>query len=230
MSLRTYLLEEAHEVLEAIEARPEDLTEELGDVLLQVLLHAQIASEDAAGFDIGDIATATATKLVARHPHVFGGERLHTADQVTASWERLKAREKPERLSMVDGLPRTLPALSLASAVLRRMAGVDLDLGATAEQAIEHIGAALPALAGTSSGAAGLEEGVGELLLAVVALARSLGVDPEHALRREVGRTTARFRQIEARMREEGLDPHLAGADEWRRRWSDHLRFPAPPE
>src|SRR4029077_1448629 len=114
-----YLLEETYEALEAIErGHPAELREELGDLLLQVFMHAAIAAEDGdAGFDIGDIAEVTRTKMVHRHPHVFGDVAVSGAAEVVVNWERLKASEKGARLSVLDGVPVSLPALAYALGV-----------------------------------------------------------------------------------------------------------------
>jgi len=127
-SLRQYLLEETYEVLEAIERGEEaTLREELGDLLLQVLMHSAIAAERADGFDIGDVAEVTRTKMVHRHPHVFGDTAVSGADEVVVNWERLKAREKGERLSVLEGVPRSLPALAFALGVQKRPARLGFD-------------------------------------------------------------------------------------------------------
>ena len=160
-SLATYLLEETYEVLEAIDTGDRDhLREELGDLLLQVYFHARIASEDADGFDIDDVAGGIADKLVYRHPHVFAGLEVADADEVDRNWERLKAAEK-QRASVLDGIPAALPALAYADKVLARL--------------------------GTAASAGGsgapTDEGVGDRLLALVREARADGIDPEQALR-----------------------------------------------
>ncbi|MBS2962502.1 MazG family protein [Actinocrinis puniceicyclus] len=177
-SLVKYLLEEAYETVETIEEGACDepgpgrdaLREELGDVLLQVAFHARIAQEHPTDpFGIDDVADGIAKKLVGRHPHVFGGAVADTAADVEANWDRIKAEEKG-RTSAVEGVPLAQPALSLADKLLKRSrnAGIPLELPAlTAEAAAQAQDAA----------------GVGRLLLAAVAHARSLGVDPEEALR-----------------------------------------------
>jgi MazG family protein len=127
-SLRQYLLEETYEVLEAIERGDETtLREELGDLLLQVLMHSAIAQERESGFDIGDVAEVTRTKMVHRHPHVFGDTAVSGADEVVVNWEKLKAREKGERLSVLEGVPRSLPALAFALGVQKRPARLGFD-------------------------------------------------------------------------------------------------------
>lgn len=184
-SLVKYLLEEAYETAEAIEdADGPALREELGDVLLQVVFHARIAQEsDAQPFDIDDVAGGIVDKLVRRHPHVFGGAQVATAGDVEANWEALKSAEKG-RTSAADGVPMAQPALALASALLGRSAkaGQSVDV----EAAIEA-----PAVVD--------EESIGQLLLAVVALARTAHVDAEAALRAAARGLRARIADPESR-------------------------------
>jgi XTP/dITP diphosphohydrolase len=166
-TLVKYLLEEAYETAEAIEDGDEKaLREELGDVLLQVVFHARIA-QDAEGWDIDDVAAGIADKLVRRHPHVFAGAKADTAGDVEANWEALKAREKG-RTSAADGVPLAQPALALASALVGRTAKAGLDV--PVRGVIEE-----PAVVDADS--------IGDLLMAVVVLARAAKVDPEAALR-----------------------------------------------
>jgi XTP/dITP diphosphohydrolase len=168
-SLVKYLLEEAYETAEAIEdADGPALREELGDVLLQVVFHARIAEEAGTeAWDIDDVAAGITDKLVRRHPHVFAGAAVDTARDVEANWEALKAAEKG-RTSATDGVPLAQPALALASALVGRTAkaGLDVEVPGVVET---------PDLVDENS--------IGELLMAVVALARRHGVDPEAALR-----------------------------------------------
>jgi XTP/dITP diphosphohydrolase len=168
-SLLTYLLEEAHELVEAVEDDDRaSLKEELGDVLLQVVFHARIASEDKnEPFDIDDVADGIITKLISRHPHVFGGVVVENAEEVAANWEQIKAAEKG-RTSAVEGVPMGQPALSLASKLIHRASrhGVPVLIN-------EEI----------SIGDEITSESIGELLLRIVALAQRNGLDAEAALR-----------------------------------------------
>jgi XTP/dITP diphosphohydrolase len=245
-SLRQYLLEETYEVLEAIEKDGKaTLREELGDLLLQVLMHSAIAAESEDGFDIGDVAEVTRTKMVHRHPHVFAGTAVSGADEVVVNWEKLKAREKGERMSVLEGVPRSLPALAFALGVQKRPArlGFDetpllLDALAWTRRALEELEEtgerlAVPAAAPAGSAppppgghAAGpppappeLEDALGELLFATVAVARRLRVNPEDALRRRATRFADRFATLEANARNESVDLHGIDADDWQRRW-----------
>ena len=184
-SLVKYLLEEAYETVETIEDGDPDtpgegrdaLREELGDVLLQVAFHSRIAQEHAEDpFDIDDVAQGIVTKLIHRHPHVFADVEAGTASDVEANWEQIKAAEKG-RTSAVEGVPLAQPALSLAEKLLKRArnAGVDIT--------VPQLSAELRAPVDNSGEDAQAQ--VGALLLAVVGLAREVGVDPEAALRAE---------------------------------------------
>jgi MazG family protein len=139
-SLRPYLLEEAYELFEAIDSgAPAQLREELGDVLLQVLMHSEISAQSGEGFDIGDVAATTRAKMVHRHPHVFGDTSVRDAAEVVVNWERLKKVEKGERLSLLDGVPRTLPALAYALGVQKRPARVGFDETPTLSGAVHAV-------------------------------------------------------------------------------------------
>lgn len=170
-SLLTYLVEETYELVDAVESQDlSAMREELGDLLLQVVFHARIASESGA-FTINDVAAGIAEKLERRHPHVFGEVDAHSAADVERNWDELKRVEK-QRSSVVDGIPLSQPALAWTSAVVGRAtrAGIDISAGEIAA----------PTTPTTQS--------VGQLLLAVVALAQRAGIDAEQALR-QAGRS-----------------------------------------
>ncbi len=201
-TLARHLLEEAHEVLEAIDAGDRDrLREELGDLLLQVAFHSQIAADDGA-WDVDDVAESIVAKLVRRHPHVFGEVEVSGAEEVLLNWERIKAEEKGER-GIEEDIPATLPALARASKVQRRAAGFGFDWrtkeGALAKlrEEIEELERAAPDEA---------EEELGDVLFAATAVARKLDVDPESALRRTTRRFAERYERMLARARDEGID------------------------
>lgn len=185
-SLVTYLVEEAHELVEAIEAgTDDDVREELGDVLLQVLFHAEIARGEGR-FDIDDVAHGLATKLRSRHPHVFAGVEVEGAAEVVANWDALKRAEKPHRESALDGIPPSLPALALAQKTLQR--------------------ARRAGLVDDEPGAPMSEAALGEAVLTLVRQASAQGLDAERALR-----TATRSLQSALRERErsgaDGLGP-----------------------
>jgi XTP/dITP diphosphohydrolase len=169
-SLLPYLLEETHEVIEAVETGDRDhLREELGDLLLQVVFHARVAQDDAAGpFGIDDVAAGIVAKLIRRHPHVFAGGEASSAADVEVSWEQLKAAEKPDRQAF-EGIPATLPALARAQKMLGRLQRRDVDLDA--------------AIAAAAAG----DELTGQVLRVVLA-GREAGVDVEAQLRAALGR------------------------------------------
>ncbi|MGH7722867.1 MAG: nucleoside triphosphate pyrophosphohydrolase [Candidatus Dormibacteria bacterium] len=223
-SLRAYLLEETYEVLESIDgSEATGLREELGDVLLQVLMHCAIAAEAEGGFDIGDVAETSRAKMIHRHPHVFGDAAVEGAAEVVVNWERLKRSEKNRRLSLLDGIPRSLPALAFAQAVQKRPARLGFDEMPTTAGAALALTEAVARLASLPAAPAeappALESAVGELLFAAVALARRLRVNPEDALRSRSNRFADRFRRLETAARAEGVDLHDLDADQWRRRW-----------
>lgn len=195
-SLRPYLLEETYEALEAIDA--EDwarLCDELGDVMLQVVFHAQLASE-RGDFDIGDVCNGIANKLKRRHPHVFAEERVETPDEVIDRWEKLKREEKgyEDRQSALDGIPEALPALQRAHKLQKRASRVGFDWDSI-EGPRQKIDEELNEL--DEAEADEVEHEVGDLLFAVVNLARFLGVEPESALRRANERFSRRFQAVE---------------------------------
>ena len=209
-TLRTYLIEEAYEVLDAIEnGSPQDLAEELGDLLLQVLFHADLARE-AATFDISDVITGIHNKMVRRHPHVFGNVNAETAGEVLKNWAQLKAKEKqaaPAKKpsshdhvpSALDGVPRNIPALLEAYQLTRRAAQVGFDweqVEGIFEKLQEEITELHAALEISDRRAA--KEEVGDLLLSVVNLARFLGLDPEVTLKHSNLKFKKRFQEMES--------------------------------
>ena len=172
-SLLKYLIEESHEFIDAVESGDRDhMVEELGDVLYQVLFHADLgAANPDHPFTIEDVARVTRTKMVGRHPHVFGDVTADTSAEVVANWEKWKATEKPERESKFDGLPKGLPALALADKVIGK-----LDESPTASNHVD---------------VSTTEDDLGDMLLAIVAAARANGLDAEGSLRKAVRRLIA---------------------------------------
>lgn len=166
-SLTRYLVEEAHELIDAIEhGTPDDVLEELGDVLYQVLFHADIAaarSENA--FTIEDVAARSTAKMVGRHPHVFGTVVADTADAVAANWETWKRQEKPARTSVLDGVASGLPALQRADKLLGKAEGLGVETPTPVDEPVAD------------------EAVLGQQLLALVAQARTAGLDTERAMR-----------------------------------------------
>lgn len=176
-SLRPHLLEETYEVLEAIaEGDPAELCEELGDLMMQVVLHAKLA-EQAGQFTLDDVSEGIRAKLVRRHPHVFGDASANTPKLVEGAWERLKARERPHRESVLDGVPKTLPALARAQSIL----------GRAQRNGFERDGVE--------------REDLGERLLNLVQEARELDLSAEDALRDALGAFEQGVRSREAEQR-----------------------------
>ncbi|WP_426184340.1 MazG nucleotide pyrophosphohydrolase domain-containing protein [Microbacterium sp. TWP3-1-2b2] len=183
-----YLIEESHEVIDAVEnGTRADLREELGDLLWQVLFHAAIAAQDPDDpFDIDDVAETLTEKMVRRHPHVFGDAVANTPEAVLVHWNAAKAAEKRTRTSVLDGVPRGMPALALAQKVLGRAARAGDDVALAAHDAAE-VGAAPES-----------EEELGDLLLMLAATARENGWDAERALRERLRLLEDDVRKAEA--------------------------------
>jgi MazG family protein len=215
-SLRATMLEEAYEVLEAIdETSMPKLREELGDVLLQVLMQSAIA-EEAREFTLGDVAEAVREKLVRRHPHVFGSTVVSGSDEVVRNWEALKAKEYG-RESALDGVQRSLPALQWAWSLQRRAANAGFDWP-DVEGALDKIREELEELRQAST-VEEQEAEFGDLLFTMVNVARKLGINPEDALRGSTGRFEARFRIMEQAARADGRALKDLPIDELDRYW-----------
>jgi tetrapyrrole methylase family protein/MazG family protein len=197
-SLRPYLLEEAYEVLDALDSGDLDaLREELGDLLLQIVLHSQIAVDDGE-FHMADIIAAINEKIIRRHPHVWGSVDVANDQDVKVNWDKLKQAEKQEhenRQSRLDGVPKSLPALSQAFSYQDRAARVRFDWD-TIEPVIAKVHEEIDEIIAAED-AESREREVGDLLFAVVNWARWLGVDPESALRETNNRFYRRFHYIE---------------------------------
>jgi len=256
-SLKPYLLEETYEVLETIDQRDYvKLREELGDVLLQVLFHSQLAAE-AGTFTIEDVLATLAAKLVRRHPHVFENTQSGTltdGEQVVHQWEQIKRAERDSAgrtESVLDGVPKTLPALLRAYQTQARAARVGFDwphsdagleqiLGKISEE-IDELRAALredrsAPPPGQSNGREAIEAELGDILFSLVNLGRFLKINPEEALRGSTNRFVDRFHLVEAQASEKNLilaDMTLAEMDvlwdEAKRRLSAPSSQPQPP-
>ena len=204
-SLARHLVEETYEALDAIDAGdPERLRDELGDVLLQVVFHAQMAAEEGT-FDVDGVAEGVVRKLVRRHPHVFGTEEVSGAEEVLRNWEQIKEAERG-RTAVDDDIPAALPALARAAKVQRRASGHGFayrSAGSAVAQLREEVEEL--ADAASSGSAERVEEEVGDVLFASVALARTMGVDAEEALRRTTARFAERFERFRDLLAERGL-------------------------
>jgi MazG family protein len=205
-TLKPFLIEEAYELLDAIDRRQDDAQcEELGDVLLQIMLHAQIGAEEGV-FDVADVVSGLCRKLVTRHPHVFGEAIVSGSGEVLVNWEKIKKREKADR-GLFDGLPSSLPALQKAARMGEKAGRVGFDwpdpAGVRAKVA-EELREVDEAVA--SGDTAAVERELGDLLFATAQWARHLGVQPEEALRRGCGAFAARFARMEASVRRDGRE------------------------
>jgi tetrapyrrole methylase family protein/MazG family protein len=218
-TLRPYLLEETYELLEAIEdGSPDDVSEELGDILLQVFMHHAIAQE-AGEFSIADVAQHVTAKMVHRHPHVFGDVEVAGADQVLANWEGLKNKEKRKqgRISALEGAPKTLPALAWALSIQKRAARVGFDWKDT-EGVLDKVAEEARELS-QESDRQRQEDELGDLLFALVNLARHIRVNPEDALRTSARRFQRRFEQVEQAARGQSTDVRDMSAEELDKLW-----------
>jgi MazG family protein len=213
-TLARHLLEETHELLEAIDADDSDaIRDELGDLLLQVTFHAQIAAEEGR-WDIDDVAEALVRKLIHRHPHVFGEVKVGSADEVLVNWERLKAEETGRRPGVDEEIPASLPALARAGKVQRRAAGWGFEWRSV-EGAVDALREEVHELAHATS-PENAEEEVGDVLFATVAVARKLGVDAESALRRTIRGFATRYERFVELAAERGIEVETAPEDELR--------------
>jgi tetrapyrrole methylase family protein/MazG family protein len=216
-SLRHYLREEAMEAMEAIEADdPKQLAEELGDLLLQVLMHTHMA-EEAGTFTLEDVIYGIATKLIRRHPHVFGGRHLQSPQEVLEQWEELKRQEKGENAHLLDGVPRALPALAQAQALWRRLARLGIG-PQSAEEAKQEV---LQALQGLAAALTTHErhQRLGHAAMALAALASILEVDAEDALLDACHALRRRARRAEELARRQGTTIQELSLEGRRRIW-----------
>jgi ATP diphosphatase len=228
-TIAPYTIEEAYEVADAIDRHDMPaLKEELGDLLLQVVYHSQMASE-AKAFDFDDVAAAIAEKMIDRHPHVFGDLKIADADAQTVSWEARKAAERAQKggsepAGALDGVALALPALLRAEKLQKRAARVGFDWKQTAhvidkiEEELTELRAEL--LAGKTDPARILDE-LGDVLFAVANLARHCKVDPEAALRSTNDKFERRFRHVEKRLAAQGRKPAEATLEEMEALWQE---------
>lgn len=218
-TLARHLLEETHELLDAIDSGDRDrIRDELGDLLLQVTFHAQIAADDGA-WDIDDVAEGLVRKLINRHPHVFGEVEVSGADEVLVNWEKLKAEEQGGRAGVEEEIPASLPALARAAKVQRRAAGWGFEWRSF-ESAIEALREEVGELA-DSTDDANAEEEVGDVLFATVAVARRLGLDAESALRRTTRAFAGRYERFTELAADRGLDVEQMSEEEVRALFRD---------
>lgn len=229
-TLKPMLVEEAYEVLDALDSPdPEELKEELGDLLFQIVFHAQIARERGE-FDLADVVDRAHEKMVRRHPHVFGDADLKTAQDVLKNWEDIKASEKgstsacePESArSLLDGLPSRLPALYEAYQLTAKAARVGFDWSRLEDIVSKlHEESAELLEAYRNKGAPDIADEVGDLLFVAVNIARFLGIDPESALKRSNRKFVRRFRHVESSIKAAGKDLKDATLEEMDALWEE---------
>ncbi len=236
-SIVPYTIEEAYEVADAIERGDlDDLKDELGDLLLQVVFHARMAQE-AGHFAFGDVVAAIHDKMVRRHPHVFAGGEADDTEAVRVTWEEIKAAEKAARAerkaargiaeapaSLLEEVPRTLPALSQALKLQKKAAktGFDWpDVAGARAKLDEELAEMDAALADAHEDQARLVEEIGDALFSLVNVARKAGIDPETALRATNTKVRRRFAHVEARLAESGIALDDAGLERMDALWDE---------
>ena len=228
-TIAPYTIEEAYEVADAIERDDMPaLKEELGDLLLQVVYHSQMASE-AGAFRFEDVAAAIADKMVDRHPHVFGDLKIADADAQTISWEARKAAERAKKVGAkpagaLDGVARALPALLRAEKIQKRAARVGFDwttIGPVIDKIEEELGELRGEIEAGKLDQARITDELGDVLFAVANLARHCKVDPETALRSTNDKFERRFRYVEKQLAAQGRKPAEATLEEMEALWQE---------
>jgi tetrapyrrole methylase family protein/MazG family protein len=226
-SLKPFLVEECYEVIDALEdGTPDKIRDELGDLLFQILFHARIA-EEAGQFTIDDVITAIYEKMVRRHPHVFGAEKVSSAGEVAANWEEIKRQEQGhrDRTSILEGVPKELPSLLRAHRLQERAARAGFDWA--------HLNEALPKLDEEISefkeslkteDAGKIEEELGDVFFMLVNISRFLGVNPEEALRKTISKFIHRFRYIEEHAKQSERSLNDMTLDEMEKLWQEAKR------
>jgi tetrapyrrole methylase family protein/MazG family protein len=220
-SLREHLLEECYEALEALdEGDSEKLCQELGDILLQIVLQAQIATESGE-FELTDVLTSINTKLIHRHPHVFGSEKVKDAAEVAHNWEILKQEERGDDTSILESVPRQMPALAYSQEIQHRVAQVGFDwedIDDVMEKLVEEVREFRQA------GEEQKQQEFGDILFVLVNIARRLGIDSETALREANMRFYRRFTFMEEICRQHGIKFADLSFDEQNMLWEEAKR------
>ena len=218
-SLRPYLIEECYEVLQALEeGTQQELCMELGDLLLQIMLHAQIAAE-AGQFNIGDVVQGISSKLIHRHPHVFGGRKIQDAGEVELNWQTLKQEEREEGESLLAGVPEQMPALAYSQSIQRRVAGVGFDWEKV-EEIIDKLAEEVAEIKQAPDHQERAKE-FGDLLFTLANVARRLEINLEMSLRSANQRFCRRFAYMEEVCRERGLNLGSLSLDEQNVLWEE---------
>jgi len=221
-SLRENLLEECYEVLEALdEGDSEKLRDELGDLLMQIVLHTQIATE-AGEFELGDVISGINAKLIHRHPHIFGSQKIKDAEEVALNWEVLKREEREADTSILASVPKQMPALGYSQEIQRRVVQVGFDwedIDGVIDKLVEEVGE----FKRVDCQERRAEE-FGDLLFTLVNIARRLGVDLEAALRQANRRFYQRFTYMEEVCRQRGINFAELSFDEQNALWEEAKR------
>jgi MazG family protein len=219
-SLRPYVIEEAYEVVQAIDEGSRDhLVEELGDLLFQIVFHSQLGAE-AGEFTMEDILGRLSEKMTRRHPHVFGESVVSDSREALAQWERIKRQEAGSAGSLLDGVPAALPALLRAQRLQAKASRVGFDWPKWQDawsKVAEEVGEVQEALAAPDDGR--VVDEIGDLLFSIVNVARLRGLDAEECLRRASEKFTRRFMKVEAEMKAAGRTVTDASTDELDRAW-----------
>ena len=219
-SLRRNFLEEACEAVEAIDERsPEHLCEELGDVLTQVIFHADI-EQDAGRFDLDDVADMCIRKLISRHPHVFGDANARTTDEVLDNWDAIKRVEKHQQTvaDSVNAVAKTLPALWRAEKIQKKAGKAGFDWP-DCEMSMDKLCEEMTELSDAVNGEGSIEEELGDLLFSAVNLARHAGIDPEYALHKACDKFSVRFEAVEKAVNDRGGDMQNMSPEELMQLW-----------
>ena len=217
MSLRSHLVEEAYETVAAIESGDDaEIRDELGDILLQVVFHAQIASEEGR-FDVDDVADAIVTKLRRRHPHIFADATCDTAEDVMVAWDEIKRTEKPDK-GLLEGIAPTLPGLTYAEKISRRAVSVGFEWE-TVDDVWAKVHEEIDELKATEAGTPEAEDELGDVLFSMVNVGRKMGIDPEQALRSTCAKFIRRFTDMERMAAEQGRDLAEMGMDDMEALW-----------
>lgn len=223
-SLVPFIIEEAYEVISAIDSQdPVNIKEELGDLLFQIIFSSRIM-EEAGKFDLADVIDTSHEKMVRRHPHVFGEAKAETSEEVLRHWAEIKKEEKkaakPE--GYLSGIPEKMPALLRAHKVSQKAAKVGFDWKDVEEVFVkleEELGEFKAEV--RKRNAEGMEEELGDLLFTIVNVSRFMEVNPEDALRKTIGKFISRFHHIETDITGKGLDLSAVGLDEMERLWQE---------
>ena len=218
-SLREFLMQESYEVLEALDEEDyRKLCQELGDLLLQIILHSQIASENGE-FKLEEVLTNINTKLIRRHPHVFGNTSVQNADEVSHNWEEIKKTERNAETSLLENVPKQMPALAYSQEIQRRVAQVGFDWE-NIDGVIDKLAEEVKELNQAVNQKEKFDE-FGDLFFTLANISRRMGIDPEASLRQANRKFYQRFNYMEKLCRERGLDLGKLSFDEQNALWEE---------